>query len=220
MREIGRNESASDAQLTQAMRRMAGESPCGAPPEMAELLAGKFRQHHARRKAKRRIVAAGMVACLALGLTILMKQSASPPAMGAHVEATQPAAPEPLQAAANMKSEAGVAHKSGHKFVRPHARAERAGRITAAAGQIEATNVASANVVSANQEFLALPAYNPTVRLEDTNVVRVEMPGSTLRLVGAPVSAESGQRRVLADFVVGRDGTPYAVRLIAVRNTQ
>lgn len=83
-----------------------------------------------------------------------------------------------------------------------------------------ASSVASTNVSSTNQEFLALPAYNPTVRLEDANVVRVEMPGSTLRLVGAPVSAESGQRRVLADFVVGRDGTPYAVRLIAVRNTQ
>jgi hypothetical protein len=69
-------------------------------------------------------------------------------------------------------------------------------------------------------EFQALPAYNSTVRLEDTHVVRLEMPGNTLRLVGVPVSTGDDQRRVLADFVVGHDGTPYAVRLLGVRKTE
>lgn len=90
MREIDKNESASDAQLSKAMRRMARDSPLGAPPEMAEMLAGKFRQHHARRKTKRRIAAAGIVACLAVGLTVLMTKPASPPAVGTHVETRSP----------------------------------------------------------------------------------------------------------------------------------
>ena len=52
---------------------------------------------------------------------------------------------------------------------------------------------------------------------DELRVVRLEMPGEDLRLVGAAVTEEIARRRVTADFVVGHDGTPYAVRLVQTR---
>jgi hypothetical protein len=63
-------------------------------------------------------------------------------------------------------------------------------------------------------DFVALPSSDQAVRGEELRVIRLELTGRALRLVGAPVSEEIADRRVLADFVVGQDGTPYAVRLV------
>ena len=49
---------------------------------------------------------------------------------------------------------------------------------------------------------------------DELRVVRLEMPGEDLRLVGAPVMEKLAGRHVTADFVVGHDGTPYAFRLV------
>jgi len=68
--------------------------------------------------------------------------------------------------------------------------------------------------VAANHAFLALPAYDPSVPLDDLQVVRVQLPASALWTIGAPIPADAGERRMLADFVVGQDGTAYAVRLV------
>ncbi len=45
-------------------------------------------------------------------------------------------------------------------------------------------------------------------------MVRVDLPGRALRLVGYPVSEEIADRRVIADVLLTQDGTPYALRLI------
>jgi hypothetical protein len=62
--------------------------------------------------------------------------------------------------------------------------------------------------------FVPLPAYDSATSTTDVRVVRMEVTGSDLMMVGAPVSAELADNRMLADFVVGSDGTPYAVRLV------
>ena len=67
---------------------------------------------------------------------------------------------------------------------------------------------------AANRAFLALPAYDPTVPVEDLQVVRVKLPASALWKIGAPIPPDMGERRMTADFVVGQDGTAYAVRLV------
>ena len=203
MREIDGSETKSDEQLARAMRRLTGESPAGAPPEIGDLLAGKFRRHHARRRAVRKMAVAGLAACVVLSLLVLKKETVEPtPAQMTALKTTAPqVAPRPDKT--DGSEDSGV---RAPRPAKPH--------------HIRATPAAVGNASIQPQEFQALPAYNSTVRLEDTNVVRLELPGSALRLVGAPVSAGSEQRRVLADFVVGRDGTPYAVRLIAVRNTE
>jgi hypothetical protein len=62
--------------------------------------------------------------------------------------------------------------------------------------------------------FMALGAYDPAMMPGDVQVVRLELTGADLRLVGAPVAEDLSDRRLLADIVVGNDGTPYAVRLV------
>ncbi len=62
--------------------------------------------------------------------------------------------------------------------------------------------------------FLPLPTYDPVGAKDELQIIRVEMPIQDLRLVGAPVGADVPNRLVRADFVVGHDGTPYAVRLV------
>ena len=66
----------------------------------------------------------------------------------------------------------------------------------------------------ANRQFLALPGYDPAVPADELHVVRVQLPATALWQMGAPISPDGNGRRVLADFVVSQDGTPYAVRLV------
>ena len=62
--------------------------------------------------------------------------------------------------------------------------------------------------------FWALPSFDLVPSGDRLRVVRMQMRGEDLRLIGAPVAEEIARRRVTADFVVGHDGTPYAVRLV------
>jgi hypothetical protein len=61
---------------------------------------------------------------------------------------------------------------------------------------------------------MVLPGWSSATPSEQLRIVRMELPASALRMVGAPVSQEVTERPVLADFVVGQDGTPYAMRLV------
>jgi hypothetical protein len=63
--------------------------------------------------------------------------------------------------------------------------------------------------------FVALPSFAFSKPDEDLRVIRVEMPVSSLRLLGARVNDELVTRRIVADLLVGADGTPYAFRLVA-----
>jgi hypothetical protein len=70
--------------------------------------------------------------------------------------------------------------------------------------------------VSENEpSFLALPAFALAMPGEDLRLIRVEMPLSSLRLLGARVNEEYITGTVVADLLVGPDGTPYAFRLVA-----
>jgi hypothetical protein len=71
-----------------------------------------------------------------------------------------------------------------------------------------------ASRAQARRQFVALPGYDPAVPANELHVVRVQLPASALWQMGAPVSPDSGARRVMADFVVSQDGTPYAMRLV------
>ena len=62
--------------------------------------------------------------------------------------------------------------------------------------------------------YWALPAFDLIPSGDQLRVVRLQLRGEDLRLVGAPVTEEIVRRRVTADFVVGHDGTPYAVKLV------
>ncbi|HYL92081.1 MAG TPA: hypothetical protein VEW69_02875 [Alphaproteobacteria bacterium] len=70
------------------------------------------------------------------------------------------------------------------------------------------------HILGQDDGFFALTVFDSGTEMEDLRLVRVEMPGSALRLVGAPVSEDLAGQRITADLVVGQDGTPYAIRLV------
>jgi hypothetical protein len=51
-------------------------------------------------------------------------------------------------------------------------------------------------------------------------MVRLDLPGRALQLVGFPVSEDIADRRVIADVLLAQDGTPYALRLVRSTETK
>ena len=63
--------------------------------------------------------------------------------------------------------------------------------------------------------FIALPSFVLSRPDEELRVLRVEMPVSSLRLLGARVNDELSTQQIVADLLIGTDGTPYAFRIIS-----
>lgn len=78
---------------------------------------------------------------------------------------------------------------------------------------------ASANQPAWNSldEFVALPASEGLPPATVLSVVRIELRATDLQQYGLQAPADNVARTMLADFVVGEDGLPRAIRI--VRNT-
>jgi hypothetical protein len=63
--------------------------------------------------------------------------------------------------------------------------------------------------------FVALPAFALSRPDEELRVLRVEMPVSALRLLGARVNDELSTQQIVTEILVGADGTPYAFRIVS-----
>jgi len=185
----------SDARLSQALCGLAASSGRGAPAEVGAELATAFRRHHARRRLVRRVSVGALAAGLLVGIGVMSLGSRS-----AHqvpekeIVKEQPSsvpvkAPEP----STVAKVATTPPRSAKK---------------------QAKGTANRNLAASNQQFLALPGYDPAIPAEELSIVRVRVPASALWQMGAPVSPGSGARKFMADFVVSQDGTPYAVRLV------
>ena len=198
-------EGGTDDKLIKAMRRMAASSQQGAPVALGSDLATAFRRHH-RRKRIRRISIAGLVAVVILvsGLLLRRPQRTSPTTQAAATQAPapqisiEPVASAQAKEATQIASTPAESSKPAHKLLRPQATAAHA----------------MATKVAYSREFAALPGYDPEVPAEDLHIVRVQLPTSTLWQMGAPINPAGPERKVLADFVIGQDGTPYGVRLV------
>ncbi len=62
--------------------------------------------------------------------------------------------------------------------------------------------------------FIALSNENQLVPLESGQVLRVELPTSTLISMGLPITAEDVSKPILADLLVGQDGMARAIRFV------
>ncbi len=62
--------------------------------------------------------------------------------------------------------------------------------------------------------YFALPSAEGSNFAEDQTIVRVSLPPSALASFGLPFSSGDRDANVLADFVLGEDGMPRAVRLV------
>jgi hypothetical protein len=189
-------DPSAEGRLSAAMRRLATSSRQGAPAEIGAGLATAFRRHHTRRRRIRYASIAGLVVCFLASAGLLFLQTPRTPrpaqnATQAHIEpASLPVqAPEVKQTASIPVDKPKSVRNLSHPKV-------------------------TATKVAYSREFVALPGYDPEVPVADLHIVRVQLPTSTLWQMGAPINPAGLDRRVLADFVVNQDGTPYGVRLV------
>ena len=200
MREMSSGVNNSEARLSKALRSLSATSPGSAPPEIGHALAEAFRRHHARRRMVRRsALAAAIVTLIALPAVLVLSRqhgigTASRNAHGTVTNAPSPAAVHSDRAPLKREttSRSGIHQRVATK--------------TATKTKM--------NPVARRDDFVPLPTYSLRSQAEDLRIVRLQVNGRDLRLVGAPVSGDIDERPVLADFVVGQDGTPYAVRLL------
>ena len=180
----------SESRVSESLRRMAAASPAGAPPEISAGLLTAFRRHHARRRLIRRVRVAALAACLIFAVFFWKRPAPHPPSASN--------APSPVVPSKVPNEPVSVA-------------------VTAVPPRQAAKRVVMGKTPShsaANRQFVALPAYDPGIPMDELRVVRVQLPASALWQMGAPLNSDVAERRMLADFIVGQDGTPYAMRLL------
>jgi len=185
MRQMNPEPAKSDIRLTGALRAMAAAAPAEAPRELGDALTKAFRRHYARRRAMRTSAIAVAILAALLSAGRLLVQK---PISTVHVKSpgmSPGGTPSPVTT-------------SGAFPATPRAR-----------------NLKSHRRSAPPHDFVVLSSFNQADTDEDLRVVRLELTGRALRLAGAPVSEEIADRHMLADFVVGQDGTPYAVRLVS-----
>lgn len=201
----------ADDNLSQALRELADDSPRGAPPELGLRVKTAFARHHARRQRNRIAFAGALAACLLLSLAWWRTSQPARPEIKA---AQAPQAIQPAVAAhvAEEPSKGRVAAAVIPEHAREQARTK--------AVKVRGSKRTEPPVEIAADDFVALPMFDPAVTLGQSRMVRLEMPGSALQLIGYPVNEELLERRVLTDVLVGQDGVPYAVRLVQTRSSQ
>ena len=187
-----------DSALSGAIRELARSSPRTAPPELRNGLIDAFHRHHRRRRlvlASSLLLAA--VAVFGSSVWLLRGTHTVPPPRPMIVAAGRPI-DQP-----NVAQKAIEPTQSGEKYQRPRKATRSRPRPKRPSSGLEPALV-----------FLELPPFALRTPNEPLRVVQVEMPASSLRLLGAQVSGELIHRRVNADLLVGPDGTPYAVRVV------
>jgi hypothetical protein len=184
----------SEVRLTEALRQLATSSPHGAPAEIRAGLAQAFHRHHTRRRRIRRVGVAALVTCVALMAALAsLRSTRNPP----------PVKPPSRESAGSVPVRVpDTVAAANAAAVEPRPMGKRPMRKV------------TTHRATYSRQFLALPGYDPEVPADELHVVRVQLPASALWQMGAPVSPDTGARRVMADFVVSQDGTPYAVRLV------
>jgi hypothetical protein len=83
----------------------------------------------------------------------------------------------------------------------------------ASAPALVAEHTVAAVDEDADTSFYPLPEAEALPALENAMVVRVQLPVSSLQLMGVPVSEERADASVQADLLLGQDGLARAVRL-------
>ena len=181
-----------DSQLSAMLRRAGANAPQSAPPALGEKLKSEFRRHHIRRRRERNARILLVAACLVVSVMTYLKLKPRPLNIAAIREPAQTTPPSQNVAVEQPKS-----NPAQRKSIRKPA-SSQAGKKTEIAAD----------------RFVALPTFDFAIPIDHLEIVRVDLPGRDLRLVGFPVSEEIADRRVVADVLLAQDGTPYALRLV------
>ena len=206
--------------LSEALREMAAASP-EASPELGARLSGAFARHHVQRRRRRAVVVLGLAACLAMSVYWLRphREASTARVVAPTPQTAQSPSPAPRTAQGPLP-EPKTAATEGPKIPVPSV--ARTGETqpvhltTAAKPRRRDVQRSPAAVETA--DFIALPTFDPAVPVGESHMVRMDLPGSALQLIGYPVDGQLLDRRILTDVLVGQDGMPYAVRLVPTRN--
>jgi hypothetical protein len=202
----------TDGKLAQALRELAGTAPAGAPPELETSLVGRFRRHHRRRRFRSGAIIAAVAAGLMAAASLPLWRKAAPP-----VAVVQ--APSPGTASVQQPTAATTTPAIPQRQVTLSA-ATDARKIAPKRAQRRPAPSTADSIITATPDFVPLPAYDPAFPAGRSLLIRLEMPGTDLGLVGYPVTESLSERRVVTDVLVSEDGTPYAVRLVNARTTR
>lgn len=180
----------SEQKLSSALRELASCSRQGASPELGLALKDEFRRHHARRRRAFRVRITLICLCVTglAGFFLLKKMPVNNHSARTTVIQTIPPEETTPPTEVNIST------------ARPPALVKH--------------SILDEKTLPTAGKFWALPAFDLVPSGDRLRVVRLQMSGEDLRLVGAPVAEAMVRHRVTADFVVGQDGTPYAVRLV------
>ncbi len=67
---------------------------------------------------------------------------------------------------------------------------------------------------TALDEFVPLPVSEGLAPATDLSVVRIKLRGSDLQQYGLEAPADAAAQTMLAEFVIGEDGLPRAIRIV------
>ena len=204
--------------LSAALHALAASSSAATTPEhVEEFLRGEMRQHRAAvapmraPRAHRWAIGgiAGLAAAALISVVLLKPEILRLTHDNSPAGSTQSAG----ATAQGPEATAQVAPPSGNS----EAATARGGN-SAATGNTGGANSADTASQDADTEYatsyIALPSAEGAIFAEDQTVVRVSMPRSALASFGLPVRSDGPDANVLADFVLGEDGMPQAVRLV------
>ena len=196
--------------LSESLRELAADSP-QASPVLGVRLQQAFARHHAQRRLRRRAVfAISLAACVAIAVALLrtgkLTQDVRKPGLPAQVAKAPVPRPEIVAPKIERPSRSLIPSAP----IKPRVRAKQ--RSKARDHSVEAAPAITAG------DFIALPTFDPAVPVGESRMVRMDLPGSALQLIGYPVDGQLLDRRIVADVLVGEDGLPYAVRLVRTPN--
>ena len=209
--------------LSAALHALAASSTAASAPErVEEFLRGEMRQRRSavapigtsRTPQARRWALGGIagLAAAALISVVLLKPEILRLARGNSPAGSTQTVGETAQgteATAQVAPASGTSETSAAPDVK-----------SPAAGNSSTDNAAGASAASPEADteyatsYIALPSAEGAISAEDQTVVRVSMPRSALASFGLPVRSDGADSNVLADFVLGEDGMPRAIRLV------
>jgi hypothetical protein len=175
----------NEQDLLNALRGLAADGPREAPQHIEEFLVAELRRRSRSRHTKLWWTISA-VAAIAAGIAVLIWM--------------RPAPPKPAPLVANVK------FPELPQPVLPLA--------LAVAPKSQAIRKAPARPAKPPVSFYALPSASELPPVETAMVVRVQLPMSSLRLMGLLVSEESSAERIQADVLVGQDGLARGVRFV------
>ncbi|HEX5964781.1 MAG TPA: hypothetical protein VFY51_02580 [Pyrinomonadaceae bacterium] len=191
--------------LTSSLKLLAEEmSSLNAPPEIERQLRETFRARKVVRPVWRRSraywVAAGIAAMILIAISVIALRSRTDPPKPINAQQTeQPQIKEePRPILETPKTQEVVAHKPRRRTARRPANSQVANHVN--------REIAT--------DFMPLGYLNPATLQDGGQIIRVELPRSTLVNFGLPVNMDRYNEKVKADVLLGVDGMARAIRFV------